>query len=295
MIHSSPSSTRRQRRSRQQSSFLDDEDEDDAWMSSSSQNHSSGKIASKLAAVGLSSEEYRQQSSTSKTKQQTHSSAMQAIIAAEEVEDLINDALGSQLDETAVPPHPTTRRPLHPLSTTTDTPSFLDMVSVTVVRAWDLQEALGSTNPYIVVDWGIFGRSTTQTIASTTTPRFGSYLRFKSPFRVLASTATAKKSRGASQQQGGGISIAGERYQLADCPMIISAYSRNESVSDELLGSATLRRAEILRAMSQHLQDTSAIEEEGDSSCFHTQLVVSLRSTESQAAGSVELILSLDL
>lgn len=234
-----------------------------------------GSLSSKLAAVGLT-DDFKE----SAVSRKGHSSAVKAIQDAEEVEHMINDVLGSQLDES--PSKFSSHLKENPQSP--EELSFLDMVSITVVRAWELQEALGSTNPYIVIDWGPFGRSSTHSIASTTAPRYGSYLRFKSPFRVWSAS---KKNRGSDH---GCINIAGQRCQLADVPIIVSAYSRNESVSDELLGSATVRRVELLRAMN-HLQDSSVVAEDGS---YHTQLVVPLRSTESQSAGFVELILSLD-
>lgn len=106
-----------------------------------------------------------------------------------------------------------------------------DIVSIRVVRAWDLPECLGGTNAYVVFDWGKWGKATTQAISNTTEPCFGATLQFKSPYLPVDDGAAVRGSYGAmlsTLQYGQLLSRAG--------PMKVLVYHRNQSVSDELLG-----------------------------------------------------------
>jgi hypothetical protein len=92
-----------------------------------------------------------------------------------------------------------------------------EVVTVKVLRAWGLPEELGGTNAYIVLDWGKYGRATTQAVANSTEPHFGSTLQFKSPYRG--------HKRGATDAE------VGEEAGL----MRVCVLNRNQSVSDELI------------------------------------------------------------
>lgn len=110
--------------------------------------------------------------------------------------------------------------------------SKVDMVTIKIIRAWDLFEALGGTNAYVIVDWGKFGRSSTQAVVNSVDPYFGATLRFKSPFRK-ADDADIISNLGKDM-----VSIKGEVYYSTACPIRVYLYHRNESIVDELLGEA---------------------------------------------------------
>jgi hypothetical protein len=120
-------------------------------------------------------------------------------------------------------------------STSSSSASNFQIISITVLRAWDLNEGLGDCNPYVVIDWGKLGRAATQAVPSTTCPHFGSILKFKSPLKPVQWQA----------KQGvpnvcGVVFVEGIECFLQDVNMKIFVYSRNQSVSDEMLGEATL-------------------------------------------------------
>ena len=94
-----------------------------------------------------------------------------------------------------------------------------DMLCVKVLCAYGLPEMLGGTNPYIVFDWGHLGRASTQAIKNTTSPNYNATLRFKSP-----------------SEQGSSLSTS----LMNSPPLSISVYSRNESLSDALIGGVQL-------------------------------------------------------
>jgi hypothetical protein len=97
-----------------------------------------------------------------------------------------------------------------------------EVVTVKVLRAWGLPEELGGTNAYVVLDWGRYGRATTQAVANSTEPHFGSTLQFKSPYRG--------HKRGATDAE------VGEEAGL----MRVFVLNRNQSVSDELIASGEI-------------------------------------------------------
>jgi hypothetical protein len=92
-----------------------------------------------------------------------------------------------------------------------------EVVTVKVLRAWGLPEELGGTNAYIVLDWGKYGRATTQAVANSTEPHFGATLQFKSPYR--------------GHKSGAADVDVGEEAGL----MRVCVLNRNQSVSDELI------------------------------------------------------------
>jgi hypothetical protein len=97
-----------------------------------------------------------------------------------------------------------------------------EVVTVKVLRAWCLPEELGGTNAYIVLDWGRYGRATTQAVANTTEPHFGSTLQFKSPYCGHKRGAADAKVR--------------EEAGL----MRVFVLNRNQSVSDEMIASGEI-------------------------------------------------------
>lgn len=118
-----------------------------------------------------------------------------------------------------------------------------NIVTVHVIRAWDLMEGLGGTNPYIVIDWGTLGRQSTQTIQETTEPMFKSFLRFMTPL-IYSSDAINT----ASPRQ---LKIQKSIFDIIDIPMMIYIFSRNASCSDELLGQTMVQRKDIIASFHE--------------------------------------------
>jgi Ca2+-dependent lipid-binding protein len=101
----------------------------------------------------------------------------------------------------------------------------INMVCVQVIRSWDLPETLTDTNPYVIIDWGKLGISKTQTIQNTTEPVFNATLRFRFPFNFDCNYDA----------------ITNLKMKAHKLPSLkISIYSKNFSISDELLGESDL-------------------------------------------------------
>jgi len=131
------------------------------------------------------------------------------------------------------------------------------MICVCVIKAWDLPETLADTNPFVIIDWGgtlcinllfliyatisLFnciltelGVSRTQVVEKTTSPKFDSDLRFRCPITTYP--------------HGDSIDIFNSATIM---PKIrISVYSKNSSISDELLGCALLDAKEFFQITS---------------------------------------------
>jgi hypothetical protein len=104
------------------------------------------------------------------------------------------------------------------------------LVSIKVIRAWSLSDTIGGSNPYVLIDWSSYGKCTTQSIKNSISPHFGSILKFRSPFFVQAIPNSRK------------IRIKGITYYFASISLAkVYVYSRNKSVSDELLGFAEFK------------------------------------------------------
>lgn len=120
----------------------------------------------------------------------------------------------------------------------------VDLLSVKIIRAWGLSESLGGTNPYVVVDWGKYGKSATQAVAHTTEPHFGATLQFRSPYTVLRDTDRQ------ALQNDPTIAVlhasSGTQYISFAGPLKVSVYNRNQSVSDELLAYGEVDAHEYL-------------------------------------------------
>ena len=90
------------------------------------------------------------------------------------------------------------------------------------------------TNPYVVIDWDALGVAKTQAIWNSVNPYFQATLQFKFPEDVDLP-----------------IDDDNSRFDLRDLaenlPKIrISVYSRNRSISDDLLGMTLLEPSDLL-------------------------------------------------
>lgn len=233
---------------------------------------------SQLAAVGLTEADISPPSPPSIIQ----SNSINAVIEeAEEIQHLISNALDGHTGDSS-------SRRLFTSPTPVKDKLVDDMVSITVVRAWNLPEALGPTNPYIIIDWDRFGRSSTHSVSATTSPRFGSYLRFRSPFIKSSETTQIRSSRNLPSSD---ITKGGQRYVLTDVPIVVMAYSRSQSMSDELLGQATVKRSDILQSLKQNNnRGHSAPISDG----MFAPLIIQLHTPEYEPAGYLEIILSWD-
>jgi hypothetical protein len=97
--------------------------------------------------------------------------------------------------------------------------SDFETLAICIVKAWDLPEGLGETNPYVVVDWGEFGRISTKVVLNTTKPKFGTIHQFSS---IKCNNRFISKKR--------------NNYPS----MKLYVYNRNVSVCDELIGEADI-------------------------------------------------------
>lgn len=105
-----------------------------------------------------------------------------------------------------------------------------EVISICIKQAFDLSDALGGTNPYIVLDWGHLGRVSTKTIIGSNSPKFDTVFVFESPYRLVSADNDAKEGR---------IVYASNLKYLSNAPQLqLFVYSKNQSVSDELIGEA---------------------------------------------------------
>lgn len=97
--------------------------------------------------------------------------------------------------------------------------SDFETLSICIIKAWDLPEGLGETNPYIVIDWGEFGRISTKVVLNTNKPKFDTIHQFSS---IKSNKRFISK-------------------KCNDYPnMKIYVYNRNESVCDEMIGEGNI-------------------------------------------------------
>ena len=172
--------------------------------------------------------------------------------------------------ERVVPPAQAAQPPPSPVAIA----SASDLISVRVVRAWDLPECLGGTCAYVLVDWGAQGRSATHTVKHSTEPQFGAMLQFKSPYRVIDPTERDLLLKHAHHEVHLLRAASGVEYASPAGPMQVHIYNRNESVSDELIASAELDLHNLI--VSTDLGEPS---------------VVYMTDNFGQPAGCVELII----
>lgn len=148
-----------------------------------------------------------------------------------------------------------------------------DLISVRVVRAWDLPECLGGTCAYVLVDWGAQGKSATHTVRHSTEPQYGAMLQFKSPYRAIDPTERDLYLKHAHHEMHLLRAASGAEYASPAGPMQVQIYNRNDSVSDELIASGELDLHHVIVT-------TNA----GEPSVLY------LNDTFGQPAGCVELI-----
>lgn len=122
-----------------------------------------------------------------------------------------------------------------------------------VNRAWGLVEELAVVNPYVVVDWGSLGRACTDPVIASTCPNYNCYLEFKSPFAIGINMAgvedesddgdTVRKSKDAIRY----IRLKGKEFAIAAPNVKTYIYSRNETMSDELLGEGEVEVEDLFQ------------------------------------------------
>ena len=96
-------------------------------------------------------------------------------------------------------------------------PGKAPAVCIRVVRAWGLREVVGGSNPYVVLRWGALSQSS-QAVFSSVSPYFNAVLTFSGPRK--------------------------------DEVLKAFVYSRNMSLSDELLGYAEVDVEDLLAGQS---------------------------------------------
>lgn len=116
--------------------------------------------------------------------------------------------------------------------------SASDLISLRVTRAWGLPECLTALNIYVVVDWGKYGKSSTQRVQNSSEPHFGATLQFRSPYRALEAHEREEILSDPHNQVL--CTHSGAELLSTAGPMKFYVFNRNESVSDELLASGEL-------------------------------------------------------
>lgn len=185
-------------------------------------------------------------------------------------------------------------RALH-LSTRKDsvTQPIIQTVEVTVVQATGLPEAAGGkelTNPYAVVEWGPYGSQKTQPLKATTCPKFGSYLKFKSPFKIMTKVDQAKDKRGNSSIGARSRNIAALQSGLlqiqGDANLSVCIWSHNESCSHDYMCQGTVSTDQIMKAF----QSSARRQVENE---LTARILIPLHQYH-EHAGSIELLITLD-
>ena len=121
-----------------------------------------------------------------------------------------------------------------------------ERVYLHVLRAWGLTEGLGGCNPYVVLDWGNLGSSTTPTVQATTTPHFSARLAFRSPVVDDLSAGLL-----AALDEGDQVVWRdGKQVTVYLPPLKVLVYSRNVSVCDELVGEGEVTAAQGLEMIT---------------------------------------------
>jgi len=149
-------------------------------------------------------------------------------------------------------------------------PPPLSNVSITVLRARNLTEGLGGCNPYVVLDWSYLGRQSTEpctpplstSLRSITNPSFDVKLLFKPPFLWAGSGSGSglydldreldgKEVLITTPSKAGGDEITTSAATLCAPLLRVYVFSRNLSVSDELLGEGEVDVETMLFACQQ--------------------------------------------
>lgn len=140
-------------------------------------------------------------------------------------------------------------------------------VHITVIRAHGLSEGLGGCNPYVLLDWSSLGRHATRpagdkqaasAVTALLNPQFHERFAFKPPF-LWSSSGAYDVGRELDGREvhitvpgEGGSSITSTATLCA--PLLrVYVYSRNVSVSDELLGEGETDIEAMLLACQQGL------------------------------------------
>jgi len=162
-------------------------------------------------------------------------------------------------------------------------PPPLSHVGITVLCARNLNEGLGGCSPYVLLDWSYLGRQSTQpppanaspSLRSNTNPSFGVKMLFKPPFLWAGVSAggDAVGNRASSlydldreldgkevfittPSKGADSSSVTTAATLCAPILRVYVYSRNISVSDELLGEGEVDVETMLYACQQGLPFT---------------------------------------
>lgn len=143
----------------------------------------------------------------------------------------------------------------------------ISAVHITVLRAYGLSEGLGGCNPYVLLDWSSLGRHATRpanskpgAASSSLDPHFHEKFDFKPPFLWSSSGIydVGRDLNGGREVHitipGSGSGSRGETTSTATLcapPLRVYVYSRNVSVSDELLGEGETDVEAMLLACQQ--------------------------------------------
>lgn len=156
-----------------------------------------------------------------------------------------------------------------------------------VVRAWGLPEALGACVPYVLLEWGTLGRGSTCTPVQDSPPAgagatcayFGAQVPFRSPEVDQVSGEVL-----ALLEEGHSLTWPdGREVPVYVPPLRVLVFSRNRSVSDELLAEATLVPEEAAVLMQTCEMHACALEDSGGNHAGFVEIQFSFSSPSEES------------
>lgn len=100
-------------------------------------------------------------------------------------------------------------------------PAPVEVIDFNVIRCWDLQDCLGGTNPYVLINIPSFGKASTHCVYSSNQPYFGCILSLNYPLK-----------RSGNEIRDDDL----VNYDGVDSTVVqVFVYNKNHSISDEMI------------------------------------------------------------
>ena len=101
-------------------------------------------------------------------------------------------------------------------------PTPVEVIDFNVIRCWDLQDCLGGTNPYVLVNIPSFGKASTPCVYNSNQPYFGCILSLNYPLKRSGKEALDDDDL--------------VNYDEVDSTVVqVFVYNKNHSISDEMI------------------------------------------------------------
>ena len=157
--------------------------------------------------------------------------------------------------------------------------------SIWVIRAYNLKECLGGCTPYVLLDWGTFGKRVTKTAVDATCPIIDQEIIFQYHVTSQSNILLYNQSKLRNLSPSDRLNVEMDESSFYSLLMTsvpdlrIQVYSSNESVSDELLGQVTLSNRKLQELTRKDLD-------------FISDVVLDIIDEDGAVAGSVALALA---